>query len=183
MGWGKFSNAHSNRSENLEYVWLQSRSVGECKERIKRMNTKHYFGEANICTWSKGKDTCLGDSGGPLLKKSGDFLVLLGVVSWGPTTCADAFAPGVYMDNRKFLPWISKITGLTYQNYLEKGLVTSTQMTTFTRILNTHTTAQKTSSVKISTTTSTQQATTSGKQRTLVNMTLLFLHFILILIL
>ena len=37
-----------------------------------------------ICTWNDGKDTCSGDSGGPLVMRSGPYLVLVGLTSWGP---------------------------------------------------------------------------------------------------
>ena len=39
-----------------------------------------------------GKDTCNGDSGGPIVTETG---VQVGVTSWGDG-CADAFSPGVY---------------------------------------------------------------------------------------
>jgi secreted trypsin-like serine protease len=40
-------------------------------------------------------DTCVGDSGGPLLAGTGVEMRLVGIVSWGPPTCA-ARDPGVY---------------------------------------------------------------------------------------
>ncbi len=40
-------------------------------------------------------DTCVGDSGGPLIAGTGVELRLVGVVSWGPPTCATR-DPGVY---------------------------------------------------------------------------------------
>lgn len=50
---------------------------------------------------SKVIDTCVGDSGGPLLGGSGTSTRLVGIVSWGPTSCAEmdggaAGRPGVY---------------------------------------------------------------------------------------
>ena len=61
-----------------------------------------------ICTWAKGKDTCNGDSGSPLLHQRENELYLVGVVSWGPKTCAHDSAPGVNSDIRAHLQWINE---------------------------------------------------------------------------
>ena len=54
-----------------------------------------------------GKDTCAGDSGGPLLVKSDrqSPSFLLGIVSFGTKTCG-AGSPGVYTRIDKYIPWI-----------------------------------------------------------------------------
>ncbi len=49
-----------------------------------------------LCAISPGSDSCNGDSGGPLTLNDG---TLVGLVSWGPETCADPDgAPGVYTE-------------------------------------------------------------------------------------
>ena len=49
-----------------------------------------------LCAIAPGSDSCNGDSGGPLTLNDG---TLVGLVSWGPETCADPDgAPGVYTE-------------------------------------------------------------------------------------
>lgn len=49
-----------------------------------------------LCAIAPGRDSCNGDSGGPLTETDGR---LIGVVSWGPEGCADpSGAPGVYTE-------------------------------------------------------------------------------------
>jgi len=49
-----------------------------------------------LCAGAPGKDSCSGDSGGPLALTDG---TAIGLVSWGPDPCADpGGAPGVYTE-------------------------------------------------------------------------------------
>ncbi|KAL1404035.1 hypothetical protein pipiens_005477 [Culex pipiens pipiens] len=54
----------------------------------------------------KGKDTCTGDSGGPLMQRVGTRWVLYGIVSFGPKLCARKGIPGVYTNVPKYIDWI-----------------------------------------------------------------------------
>ena len=60
-----------------------------------------------------GKDSCNGDSGGPLMVHKYDEEIYqrtayqIGLVSFGTETCGVGI-PGVYTKVAKFLPWIAK---------------------------------------------------------------------------
>jgi len=55
-----------------------------------------------------GKNTCFGDSGGPLMipTTAAPGWKQVGVVSWGPATCATASYPNVYTRLSYYEPWI-----------------------------------------------------------------------------
>ena len=57
-----------------------------------------------------GRDSCSGDSGGPLMikkrKNLDTFMIQIGVVSWGLNDCGKKGIPGIYTNVRYFLPWI-----------------------------------------------------------------------------
>ncbi|CAL4074578.1 unnamed protein product, partial [Meganyctiphanes norvegica] len=59
-----------------------------------------------ICAHSPGKDTCGGDSGGPLMIQKDGRWYQIGVVSHGPTDCGDHSDPGQYTRIPNYLPWI-----------------------------------------------------------------------------
>ena len=66
-----------------------------------------------ICTGRKsgGEDTCVGDSGGPLMMSRAGLPVQVGVVSWGPTVCGAAGGYGVYSRVSVYDEWIAIKTG------------------------------------------------------------------------
>lgn len=65
-----------------------------------------------------GRDSCSGDSGGPLFTKAGDGLTQIGVVSWGEgpldaaAPCGHANAYGVYTRLSNYTDWVKKHTGM-----------------------------------------------------------------------
>ena len=54
-----------------------------------------------------GKDSCSGDSGGPLIVRNRieDPMYLKGIVSFGTKKCGKGF-PGVYINVTHYIPWI-----------------------------------------------------------------------------
>jgi len=55
-----------------------------------------------------GKDSCGGDSGGPLMCMQGDVWYQHGIVSWGERECDLPDHPAVYTDVSYFLQWIQQ---------------------------------------------------------------------------
>ncbi|KAH8409684.1 hypothetical protein KR222_001602, partial [Zaprionus bogoriensis] len=64
-----------------------------------------------ICAGETGKNSCNGDSGGPLMHQfEAKRMVIEGIVSQGFATCGNQFFPVSFTSVRSFLPWIdSKI--------------------------------------------------------------------------
>lgn len=61
----------------------------------------------------KGKDSCRGDSGGPLMRVVHDGNEVnnwyaVGIVSFGPSPCGMQGWPGVYTRVNVYMPWIVK---------------------------------------------------------------------------
>ena len=70
--------------------------------------------EGQICAGgSSGRDTCTGDSGGPLicrLKKENTSYTLVGLTSFGPMDCGPADSPALSTEVYSSLRWIKKHT-------------------------------------------------------------------------
>lgn len=81
-----------------------------CVERYKSANV--LLNDGQLCAGGeKGKDSCRGDSGGPLMTVSVDQTnsvnwYAVGVVSFGPSPCGLENWPGVYTRVSKYVPWI-----------------------------------------------------------------------------
>ena len=60
-----------------------------------------------FCAADDLQKTCKGDSGGPVMQDG----VLVGIVSWGKTTCASTGEPGVYTRVSRYADWIAGVIG------------------------------------------------------------------------
>jgi secreted trypsin-like serine protease len=61
-----------------------------------------------LCAGQKGKDSCNGDSGGPMVMGTGSTWSQIGVVSWG-IGCGKSHYPGVYTRVTVVRDWIDRI--------------------------------------------------------------------------
>ncbi len=102
-GWGLTeTGAYSNRA--LREVTIPITPTGsDCGSRPS--NT--------ICgKYDAGKDSCNGDSGGPLAARYNSKFYVLGIVSYGPAECRGY---GVYTRVNGYINWINSYTGVTAQ--------------------------------------------------------------------
>jgi secreted trypsin-like serine protease len=85
----------------------------ECKAVYESLQVPDFvIGDREICATGPtgGKDSCFGDSGGPLIvadKNSAKGYTQVGIVSWGPQ-CGNPLFPGVYTRVSSFSDWIAK---------------------------------------------------------------------------
>lgn len=105
VGWGATST--STFSPVLQEVDLDVISNEECMIAADGAYSL-VITDNMICTYSEGKDACRGDSGGPLVIRGVDSMgsddVQVGIVSFGPESCADD--PGVYTRVSRVYDWI-----------------------------------------------------------------------------
>ena len=119
VGWGSARNPRVSSKNHLQEADLDILSDRECIEAYKthpsffkvRLNSKLHLCAGKV----KGVDSCNGDSGGPLIVKTGAGLssrsYLVGVVSGGPE-CAEGYA-GYYARISNYLQWINKYVTVT----------------------------------------------------------------------
>jgi len=115
-GWGRTS-TDGPFSEDLLKVDLNFVPASQCNASYASDFVEHLrFGISNITMICAGsidgsKDTCAGDSGGPLqienVENSGMY-TQFGITSFGKY-CGDKYTPGVYTKVSNYIPWIEKI--------------------------------------------------------------------------
>ncbi|XP_026316168.1 phenoloxidase-activating enzyme-like [Hyposmocoma kahamanoa] len=107
-GWGAVNNTHSSNVKldvKLPFVPLP-----QCQAAysVKYRNLK--FWNRQMCAGGeKGKDSCRGDSGGPLMWENPDgnkFFECVGIVSFGTFPCGSENVPGVYTKVYEYNSWI-----------------------------------------------------------------------------
>lgn len=106
------SNSISTPSNSLRKVDLQYVTADSCN-RDYGGGFSSWFGGGNrieagmMCAVNEGKDSCGGDSGGPLFLEGSSTSAdeLVGIVSWG-ISCADEDYPGVYTRVSYYYDWI-----------------------------------------------------------------------------
>ncbi|NXI27902.1 GRAA protein, partial [Sterrhoptilus dennistouni] len=108
-GWGRTTNRGRTSSAVLMEVNVTVISREICNDK-NHYNGKPIVTENMICAGDKkgGKDSCNGDSGGPLRCNN----VMRGITSFGKKNCGKANGPGVYTRlTKQYLEWIRKTIG------------------------------------------------------------------------
>ncbi|XP_017786673.1 PREDICTED: serine protease snake-like, partial [Nicrophorus vespilloides] len=112
-GWGSTS-FYGDTSDHLQKVNLQEIKNGECNEyypmndRILKKGIQETY---QICAGNPGKDTCKGDSGGPLQTYNDEYrnaYDIVGITSFGKA-CLLTLSPGVYTRVAGYIEWIEEI--------------------------------------------------------------------------
>ncbi|CAH0599407.1 unnamed protein product [Chrysodeixis includens] len=115
-GWGDLGYS-MGLAEALQSIPLWKVTDETCKLRFsayKRLLPDGIDDETQICYGDDGtpRDTCEGDSGGPLQimsKYISCMYIIIGVTSFGFTICGEVGSPGVYTRVSNYVPWIESI--------------------------------------------------------------------------
>ncbi|XP_015121318.1 serine protease lint [Diachasma alloeum] len=112
-GWGRVK-YNGGVPSLLQEVQVPVMENSVCQELFTTAGHNKKIIESFLCAgYATGeKDSCEGDSGGPLMMERPDGRwQLVGTVSHG-IKCAAPFLPGVYMRTTYFKPWLHSITGV-----------------------------------------------------------------------
>ena len=92
-GWGRTSEHGATSPNHLRSVTLKVEAPTTC--RTDNAVPGDYFAPSMMCASAPGRDTCSGDSGGPLIGTSGGHIALVGITSYG-YGCGEPGHPGIY---------------------------------------------------------------------------------------
>jgi len=122
-GWGKDKfGAEGEYQVILKEVDLPVVDQQGCEDQLKttRLGERFKLDNSFLCAGGvKGKDTCRGDGGSPLVcpsKAGGDSHVQAGIVSWG-VGCGEDGSPGVYAAVSQAVCWIDHVISCNAASY------------------------------------------------------------------
>lgn len=101
-GWGSTEPTNFDYPDSLQCVNITILSNEECAKAHTEKVT-----DVMLCAGELegGKDTCVGDSGGPLICDG----ILQGITSWGYDPCGAPKKPAIYTKVLKFTTWIQEV--------------------------------------------------------------------------
>jgi trypsin len=113
-GWGTTSEAASGLQQGLRFTTVPVQSDATCttvfpEGREEDGYPLEYRAESMLCAGpmdGTSRDTCAGDSGGPLAVPVGGGWRLIGTTSWG-AGCGRPNSPGVYARLTSVAPWVA----------------------------------------------------------------------------
>lgn len=100
-GWGSTRRYGGSGGDRTKYPrQLMETTVpivgnGVCDRDYQRLGVRNLNLRVQVCAGGKHRDSCYGDSGGPLFTGSGAAPVQIGIVSWG-AGCGETRNPGIY---------------------------------------------------------------------------------------
>ncbi|MEE6513438.1 hypothetical protein FKM82_021094 [Ascaphus truei] len=102
-GWGKTRYNSFTTPNQLQQTALPLLTNDQCK---------NYWGsnvqDSMICAGAAGSSSCMGDSGGPLVCQENGVWSLVGIVSWGSSTCSTS-TPAAYARVTVLRGWVDQI--------------------------------------------------------------------------
>jgi secreted trypsin-like serine protease len=109
IGWGMTNPNIQKISPVLMEVTMPVWEVQKCRATIATKYPKHAAGitDKTVCGGGGGTDSCMGDSGGPMMVRQGEQWYQIGIVSWG-IHCGTYQYPGIYTRVTSYLDWIKQ---------------------------------------------------------------------------
>ncbi|XP_017777349.1 PREDICTED: serine protease easter-like [Nicrophorus vespilloides] len=104
-GWGK---TETGKTSKLKKITLEEYDGKDCAKRLRLPVNS----DKEICAYGDKKDTCAGDSGGPLQRLNPDYVStydIFGITSYGPSPCGAQSIPSVYTRVSSYIGWIESI--------------------------------------------------------------------------
>ncbi|XP_037789182.1 CLIP domain-containing serine protease 2-like [Penaeus monodon] len=105
-GWGSTARDFtvSRRPDVLQQVQLPIQELNYCG----RLRRGYPDPRMALCAGGEGRDTCRGDSGGPLTldNQFGTKSFIVGITSLGPRSCGSTNTQGLYTNVHFYIPWI-----------------------------------------------------------------------------
>ncbi|XP_042742046.1 chymotrypsinogen A-like [Lagopus leucura] len=102
-GWGVLNSNDADTPAILQQAALPLLTNAQCKQ---------YWGlriyNMMVCAGADGTSSCSGDSGGPLVCQKDGAWTLVGIVSWGSSTCSTS-VPAVYTRVTALRDWIDSV--------------------------------------------------------------------------
>jgi secreted trypsin-like serine protease len=111
IGYGKKGDKDISELLRLVNLSIISKSPSIYNKWPQKMLTPRMIlagNEVDINNPNDNKDSCRGDSGGPLMGNYGGIRYLVGLVSWGLSKCGTSGYPGVYTNVSSVRDFISK---------------------------------------------------------------------------
>lgn len=108
-GWGDTVGYPNDAPETGNPYLLNTNIMIQNNHQCKKFATSFHFNpETQWCAAGPGKDSCVGDSGGPAVYTSpkDGTVMLYGVVSYGPKQCASPDRSGYYTKVPGYRKWI-----------------------------------------------------------------------------
>lgn len=109
IGWGSTSPDGSHQSPTLQEVDVPIVNQQECQEKLTESGIIAPDDTSMVCAGypEGGRDSCFGDSGGPLIASNNGIIEQMGIVSYGGVLCAQPDENGVYTRISHYADWIS----------------------------------------------------------------------------
>lgn len=107
IGWG-WMEGYEELPDRLQEVHVPVHDDWDCKTRLTYLVL--FWPETELCAGAPGKDSCGGDSGGPLFIEHEGAPLVIGIVSYGSQTgdCGDPEHPGVYVEVAAYADYLAQ---------------------------------------------------------------------------